>query len=120
MLRRLITLLVLIPVGIVIVTLAVANRQPVSISLPLDIGGEPIVLLTAPLFVLLFIALIAGMFLGSFATWLKQGKHRKAARTHKLEATKMGFEAQKQKARAETVSRETQEGRPTLALASDS
>ena len=33
-----------------------------------------------PLFVLIFVFLIAGVLLGGFAAWLRQGRHRRASR----------------------------------------
>lgn len=103
MIKRLISLLFLIPIGIVVITLAVANRQPVDVSLVAGIEGQSVVLFSPPLFVLLFAMLIIGMVIGSFATWLTQGKHRKIARERKVEVTKLGFEAEKQKEKAEKL-----------------
>lgn len=103
MIKRLISLLFLIPIGIVVITLAVANRQPVDVSLVAGIEGQSVVLFSPPLFVLLFAMLIIGMVIGSFATWLTQGKHRKLARDRKVEATKLEFEAEKQKEKAEKL-----------------
>ena len=42
--------------------------------------------MTAPLFVLLFIALIVGTFLGGVATWFTQGANRRRARLAQDEA----------------------------------
>ncbi len=103
MLKRLVTLLIIVPVGIVIIALAVANRQQVSIRLPLEIGGQPMELFSLPLFFLLFAMLITGMMIGGFATWFKQGHYRRLARDRKVESTKLGFEAEKQKNRAEEL-----------------
>ncbi len=41
---------------------------------------DSVLRLEAPFFVFLFSALIVGMLLGSFVTWLAQGKHRRRAR----------------------------------------
>lgn len=109
MLKRLISLFVLIPIGIVLIVLAVTNRQPVSINVPPYVGDEPFLSFSLPLFALVFLAILLGMFLGSFATWLKQGKHRKQARERKVEATKWHFEADKEKERAEELARKVAE-----------
>ena len=105
MLKRLMTLFVLVPIAIVVITLAVTNRQPVTIGIPPHVGDEPFYSFTLPLFVLVFVAVLVGMFIGSFATWLKQGKHRKRARQQKMEATKWHVEADKEKERAEELAR---------------
>ena len=73
-----------VPVGIVIVILAVANRTPVTLKLDprtLQSGQEAFLpSLDLPLFLLLFAALITGVFLGGIMVWLKQGAWRKKAR----------------------------------------
>ena len=121
MLRRLVTVLIIVPLGIVIIALAVANRQPVSLNLPVDFAGEPIVLFSVPFFVMAFVLVLIGMVIGSCATWFSQGKHRKRARENKVEATRMGFEAQKQKERAETLAKsEGKSGLPALAATAKS
>ena len=94
--KRFAALLIFVPVGIVVVALAVANRQVVSVAIPPQIGDAPLYSFSLPLFALIFATLFVGMVIGSFATWVSQGKHRKEARIQKLEATKQSFEAQKQ------------------------
>ena len=93
--KRIASLLILVPVGIVVMALAVANRQAVEVAIPPHIGEAPLLSFSMPLFALLFATLFVGMLMGSFATWVTQGKHRKEARRQKVEATKMTFEAQK-------------------------
>ena len=93
---RIAALLVFLPIGIVVIALAVANRQVISVSIPPQIGDAPLYAFSLPLFALLFATLFAGMVIGSFATWVTQGKHRKEARIQKLEANKQSIEAQKQ------------------------
>ncbi|MEL6734488.1 MAG: LapA family protein [Pseudomonadota bacterium] len=116
MMKRLTTLLIILPIGIIVVALAVANRQAVSLSMPPYINDEPFFSLTLPLFAVIFISLLVGMVIGSCATWFKQGRFRKAARDRKVEATKNAFEAEKQKTRAEEL--EKQVGNSVMAIAS--
>ncbi|MEM1039846.1 MAG: LapA family protein [Pseudomonadota bacterium] len=116
MMKRLTTLLIILPIGIIVVALAVANRQAVSLSMPPYINEEPFFSLTLPLFAVIFISLLVGMVIGSCATWFKQGRFRKAARDRKVEATKNAFEAEKQKTRAEEL--EKQVGNSVMAIAS--
>lgn len=101
--KRLSALLILLPIGVVVVGFAVANRQAVMISIPPNIGDAPLYSLQLPLFVLLFATLFVGILLGSFATWITQGKHRKEARRQHMEATKATIEAQKQADRADSA-----------------
>ncbi|MFC3071655.1 LapA family protein [Shinella pollutisoli] len=103
MVRKLVNVLVLIPVGIVLIVLSVANRQSVTLALNPFRPEDSMLSLTAPFFVYLFLAVILGMVIGSLATWFSQGKHRKRARTEAREAVKWHTEADKQKSRAEAI-----------------
>ena len=80
MLNRLVTVLILIPLAIVLIALAVANRAPVAFTIDPFNPGNPGLTLSLPLFVPLFAALALGLVIGSLATWLRQGRYRKAAR----------------------------------------
>ncbi len=80
-------LLILVPVAIVILAFAIANRQIVSVSF--DPFSEPSAsgsFVTAPLFILLFLALIVGVIVGGVATWFTQGANRRRARDARDEA----------------------------------
>ena len=82
MLNRLMTVLVLIPLAIVLIALAVANRAPVAFTIDPFNPGNPGLTASLPLFVLLFAALALGLVIGGIVTWLRQGRYRKAARRH--------------------------------------
>jgi uncharacterized integral membrane protein len=101
MVKRIISLLVLVPVAIVLIVLSVANRQMVTLALnPFD-RSDQVLSLSLPFFVFLFLAVIVGMIVGSLATWLNQGKHRARARSSKKEAVKWHKEADRLKADTE-------------------
>ena len=85
MIRNFVAALILIPLAIVIVLLAVANRQAVTLSLDPFLAEKPALAVTQPLFVLLLAALIAGVIVGGIAAWLRQGKWRRAARRAQAE-----------------------------------
>lgn len=103
MARKLINILILLPIAIVLIVLSVANRDTVTLALnPFD-PSDNLLSLSAPFFVFLFAALMLGMIIGSAATWFRQGKYRKKARTEAREAVKWHTEADKQRERAETV-----------------
>ncbi len=101
--KRVAAFLILIPIGIIIISLAVANRQEVVVAIPPQIGDAPLYTFTLPLFALVFGAVIVGLVVGGFATWIRQGKHRKRAREQKVKASKMEFEAKKQTERADAL-----------------
>ncbi len=77
MIRKFLSALVLIPAATVLGLLAYANRQPVTVSFdPFDASDTDFTV-TAPLYILGFTILIAGVVLGGIAAWLKQGRHRR-------------------------------------------
>jgi uncharacterized integral membrane protein len=87
--RALLKALILLPAILLVVGLAVANRQPATLSLdPFALDVFPMQL-AAPLYVLLLAAVALGVMLGGFAAWLAQGKHRRAARERRLEAHRL-------------------------------
>jgi uncharacterized integral membrane protein len=80
MIRKVVTALVLVPLAIVIISFAVANRQTIVVSFdPFD-SVQPAFAASMPLFVLIFVLVILGVILGGMAAWLRQGKWRWAAR----------------------------------------
>jgi hypothetical protein len=79
MFRRALRTIVLIPIAVVLVALAVANRQPVTVSFdPFD-SADPALAITTPLYLVGFAMLIAGVVLGGVAAWLEQGKSRRTS-----------------------------------------
>jgi uncharacterized integral membrane protein len=78
--RKLIAAVILIPLAILIVMFAVANRASVPVSLDPFSSTAPALTLHVPLFLLLLIALILGVLAGGVAAWLRQSKWRRAAR----------------------------------------
>ena len=103
MIKRVINVLVLIPIGLVLIVLSVANRQSVTLALNPFRPEDSMLSVTAPFFVYLFLAVIVGLVIGSLATWFTQGKYRKRARVEANEAVKWHTEADKHKARAEAI-----------------
>jgi hypothetical protein len=77
MMRRFLKAIVTIPAAAVLVALAIANRQPVTVSFdPFD-PSDPNLAVTVPLYLVGFMVLIAGVVLGGIAAWLKQGRRRR-------------------------------------------
>lgn len=102
MAKKIINLLILLPIGVILIVFCVANRQSVTLAFNPFRPEDQVLSLSAPFFVFLFIALIAGMLIGSAATWFSQGKHRKRARSEAREAVRWQSEADRQKSRSET------------------
>jgi uncharacterized integral membrane protein len=80
LLRRIVAAIILIPLAVLIIAFAVANRHPVTVSFDPFGGNPPVASLTLPLFALVIVVLIGGVVIGGFASWLGQGKWRGAAR----------------------------------------
>jgi len=97
--RRFTVLFILLPLAIVVVVLSVANRAPVDFSLD-PLGAIPALSLTAPLFFFLFAALALGILIGGIATWLGQGKWRRAARAERANAARLRQEVERLTERA--------------------
>jgi uncharacterized integral membrane protein len=89
LLRKIIAALVLVPLAVVIIAFAVANRRSVTLSLDPFSASAPAASLTLPLFALVIAALIAGAIAGGVAAWLGQGKWRRRARRHEREANEL-------------------------------
>ena len=87
MFRRIVAALILLPLAILIIAFAVANRQVVTVSLDPFSSSEPAAAVTLPLFVLVIVLLIAGVVVGGVAAWLGQGRWRRAARRLEREVT---------------------------------
>jgi len=79
-LRKIVTAIVVVPLVVIIVAFAVANRQAVTVSLDPFSATAPAYAATLPLYAIIFIVLIFGVLVGGFAAWLGQGKWRRVAR----------------------------------------
>jgi uncharacterized integral membrane protein len=86
MINRFVLIAIIVPVAIVLVALAVANREPVAFTFDPFNPGNPALTVTWPLFIFLIVALALGVVIGSVTTWIKQGRYRKLARQRSLEA----------------------------------
>src|SRR5712664_3010476 len=84
--RRFFTALVLIPLGLLFVVFAVANRHLVTVSLDPFNSTDPSVGFTLPLFVVIIAVAILGVAAGGSATWFRQRHWRRAARQHEADA----------------------------------
>ncbi len=111
--RRIVWLLMLVPIAIALLALAVANRHDVRLVLDPFSPSDPSLVLQAPLFLLLFVAVLAGVFVGGVAAWLGQGKWRKTARRRGQEAARWHGEADRLARQMEATAR------PQLTSAAD-
>jgi uncharacterized integral membrane protein len=80
MVRRIISTLILIPLAVVIIAFAVANRQWITVSFDPFSSTSPAYAATLPLFAFIFVALILGVLIGGAVVWIGQAKWRRTAR----------------------------------------
>ena len=80
MLRKILTIVILVPLAVLIVAFAVANRQMVTVSFDPFSAAEPAYAAKLPLFALIFVLVILGVIVGGIATWLRQASWRRLAR----------------------------------------
>ncbi|HZB36481.1 MAG TPA: LapA family protein [Beijerinckiaceae bacterium] len=93
--RQFLKALILLPIAVVVVLLAVANRAPVTLSFDPFSKPGPLFSTTMPLFALLFIALAIGVVIGGAAAWLAQSKHRRLERRYRREARRLRDERER-------------------------
>lgn len=116
MLRRILMVVILLPLSVALVMLAVANRQKIGLVVD-PFGGAWTV--EAPLFLVVFGALILGVVIGGVSVWLNQSRYRRAARRNGREARRATQQAEE--LRASLAARNAASPRTTgLALASGS
>ncbi len=99
---RFLKALLLLPVAILVVLLAVANRAPVQLSLDPFSQEAPEFATQAPLFAVIFASVMLGVVIGGIATWLAQGKHRRARRQYRREAQHLKTETDRLRTQAAT------------------
>jgi uncharacterized integral membrane protein len=92
-LMRLLRYLILAPVAALILIFAFANREPVTIYFD-PIGGHGLNPVQAPEYVALLLAMALGVVAGGAATWIGQGRRRRAARRAEAEAARLRQELQ--------------------------
>jgi uncharacterized integral membrane protein len=80
MFRKIVTTIIVVPLAVIIIAFAVANRQMVTVSFDPFNSASPAYAVPLPLFILIFVLVILGVIVGGAAAWLRQGKWRRSAR----------------------------------------
>ena len=103
--RKFLTAVVLIPLALIFVVFAVANRHLVTVSFDPFNSTDPSVAVTLPLFVVIIAVAILGVVAGGCATWFRQRHWRRAARRHEIDARQARAQLAELRAGAMTPSR---------------
>jgi uncharacterized integral membrane protein len=101
MFRKVLTIVIAVPLAAIIIAFAVANRQSVTVSFDPFSAVSPAYAATLPLFVVVMLVLIFGVLVGGVAAWIRQGKWRRAAR--QLEAENRNLRSDLDDARRRTA-----------------
>ena len=83
--RRIVNWLVGLPIAVIAIGFAVANRQWVTISFDPFNRALPFATIDMPLWALFFCGAFVGLLAGWMMAWAAHGKHRKAARQARIE-----------------------------------
>ena len=90
--RKVVAAIIFVPLAVVIIAFAVANRQIVTVSLDPFSSAHPAASLTLPLFALVIVLLVVGVLIGGIAAWLRQARWRRTARRLEREISDLHIE----------------------------
>ena len=92
---RFLKIAVIAVIAVVLLGFAFANRHFVTVSFdPFASGDNAALSIEAPLFAVAIAAAMLGVVAGASATWLSQGRHRRAARKSRYDADKWRAQAE--------------------------
>jgi uncharacterized integral membrane protein len=84
--RKFFSALVLIPLGLIFIVFAVANRHLVTVSFDPFSSSDPTIFIRLPLFVVIIAVAMLGVLAGGLASWFRQRRWRRAARQNEADA----------------------------------
>jgi uncharacterized integral membrane protein len=84
--RKFLRALIFIPLALIFIVFAVANRHFVTVSFDPFNSADPSISVSLPLFLLIIVVAILGVLAGGSATWFGQRRWRRAARQHEADA----------------------------------
>ncbi len=105
--------IILLPIAIIVVLLAVANRHPVLLSFDPFSAEVPEISVTLPLFAIVFAAVMLGVVIGGIGAWFAQADNRRARRQAAREVSRLRVEVERARVYAATQAAPTK-GVPAL------
>ena len=100
---RFLKYLILVPVTIVVLAFAYANKHSVIVSIDPLAGDASPWTVKGPLFLVIIASVIVGVISGAISTWFSQGRHRKLVRQLRAEREKLKHDLDATKGSAGTV-----------------
>jgi uncharacterized integral membrane protein len=92
---RFLKIVILILLAVILLGFAFANHHEVIVSFdPFAAIDNAALSYPVPLFVVVVVAAMLGVVAGALATWVSQGRHRRASRQNRAEAEKWRAQAQ--------------------------
>jgi uncharacterized integral membrane protein len=92
---RFLRIVILILLAVILLGFAFANHHEVIVSFDPFAGIDNAAFsISAPLFAVVIVAAMLGVVAGALATWVSQGRHRRASRRSRAEAEKLRAQAQ--------------------------
>ena len=91
MTKRIVGWFVLVPLCVVLIIFALANRHPVAVNFnPFAVAPQPeSQAFAVPLFLVIFAVLLVGVLLGGIATWFAQAVHRRDEKHFRRETERL-------------------------------
>jgi uncharacterized membrane protein YciS (DUF1049 family) len=96
-LRRILRWIVWLPVAIIVISFAVANRQWTRLSLDPFSSTSPFLTIEMPLWLLFIVGVFIGLIVGWAMCWFAQGRHRKLARDRAKDIARLQSELETEK-----------------------
>ena len=120
MVRKILTVIIVVPLAVLVIAFAVANRQMATVSFDPFSSTAPAYAAHLPLFVVIFVAVIVGVVVGGAAAWLRQGGWRRTARALDADVRLLHQEldAMRRRTAAEEARREEVRGGPVREFSS--
>jgi uncharacterized integral membrane protein len=84
--RKFLTYLIVVPLALIFIAFAIANRHLVTVSFDPFNSADPALSRDVPLFILIIAVAVLGVIAGGVATWWGQRHWRRAARRHEADA----------------------------------
>lgn len=117
--QKFLTAVVWIPLGLILVVFAIANRHAVTLSLDPFNSSDPSGGVTMPLFAVIIAVAILGVVAGGVTTWLRQHHWRRSSRRYQADAIEARAQLTELRASLASASGPRQSQRPPLLLERD-